>query len=364
MNTVKCPHCKKDFELDQVFRHQVEEDIKIKTEAELAKKFEEKNKEVFDLKKELDEQKKKYEELNQKEQEIKKKALLVEDEKKKLQKLELSYEKRKKEDQDKIREETAKEASEKYRFEKLQWEKQKADMQKAIDEAQRKGNQGSQQAQGEVMELDLEEQLKVQFPGDEFLPIPKGVEGGDIWQKIRDEHGNIAGSILWETKRTKAWRNTWLPKLREDARKINASESILISEVLPDGIRSSHRKDGVWISNYEYAINTARFVRYLLMKIAVTKTSASHKDDKLQAIYDYISSDNFKHKFEAHQENVKVLREDLTAEKRATEIRWKKREAVIERLDRSSAQMYVELQGIVPELPDIEELDLLEDGQS
>lgn len=340
MNTIKCIHCGKDIEISEAIRHEIEEQIRDRVTKDVEEKLRSKVKEEYESKNE--DIKKQLEEANKRNQEL---------------------EKKKKEDEERIKEETLKEAAEKHRFEKLEYEKKISDMQKALEEAQRKGKQGSQQLQGEVLELDLEEQLKSQFPSDEFLPIPKGVAGGDIWQKVKDKREQVAGSIIWETKRTKGWDNKWLPKLREDARRINASEAILVTEVLPDGIKGFHRKDSVWISNYEYALHTARNVRFLILTVAAVKSSASHKDEELRAIYQYITSEAFKHKFEAHFEAVGALREDLAAEKRATEIRWKKREAQIDRIDRSSSQMYGELQGIAPELPDIKTLSLSSGGE-
>lgn len=336
-NTIRCIHCGKEFKPSDALAHELQEEMKKITKSA-----------------EVEAKKKVAEEFAEKEKERNKQLLEEKQKNKELVETIAITEKKRKEAEEKIREETTKEATEKYRLEKLEYEKKFADMQKALEEAQRKGKQGSQQLQGEVLELDLEEQLKSSFPYDEFLPIPKGVEGGDLWQKIRDERGTTAGSILWETKRTKAWANSWLPKLREDARKVGASESILISQVLPDKVKNNTRKDGVWVSNYEYALDTARFVRFLIMKVAAAKSASTHKDEELKEIYDYITSDAFKHKFEAHQEGVRALRDDLIAERRATEIRWKKREIQIERLDKSSLQMYGELQGIVPELPDIQ----------
>lgn len=337
-NVIKCIHCGKDIKISDALSHELAEEtekIRKATEDETRKKLQEE----FEQKDKLQ-------------------KLQLEEEQKKNREQIKAFEKKKKEEEEKVREEVAKEASEKHRLEKLEYEKKFADMQKALEEAQRKGKQGSQQLQGEVLELDLEGQLKTQFPLDEFLPVPKGVEGGDIWQKVRDERGNAAGSILWETKRTKNFDKKWLAKLREDTRKINASESILVSEILPEDIKSFSRKENVWISNFEYALHTARNVRYLLLKVAATKSSANHKDEELRKIYQYITSESFRHKFEAHFEGVKALREDLASEKRLTEVRWKKRETQIDRIDRSSSQMYGELQGIAPELPDIETLSL------
>ena len=335
-STIRCTHCGKDIQLTDALAHELaEETERIKktvgeeTRKKVRDEFEEKDKAQ---KLELEEEKKKHRELIE------------------------TFEKKKKEDEEKIREQTSKEASEKYRLEKLEFEKKINDMQKALEEAQRKGKQGSQQLQGEVLELDLEGQLKNQFPFDEFLPVPKGVEGADIWQNVRDERGNAAGSILWETKRTKNFDKKWLPKLREDTRRVNASECILVTEVLPNDVKGFHRTDGVWVTSYEYAIRIARTVRFIILKVSAARASASHEDHEIKRIYEYITSEAFRHKFEAHFEGVKALRDDLTAEKRLTEIRWKKREAHIDRIDRSASQMYGELQGIAPELSDIKSL--------
>lgn len=245
-----------------------------------------------------------------------------------------------------MRDEIGKIESDKAKIREQQLEKKLLDTQKALEEAQRKSNQGSQQLQGEVLELDLEEQLKTAFPFDEFCPIPKGVEGADIWQKVKNKHGQEAGAILWETKRTKAFSKGWLTKLREDARKVNANESILVSDSMPDGIKHFKRISGVWVCCNELAVFLANVLRDGLLQIAIAKSAASHEDEKLQEIYEYISSEAFRHKIEAHFESVKSLRDDLEGEKRAMERIWKKREVEIRRLDRSMSQMFGEIQGI------------------
>ena len=53
-------------------------------------------------------------------------------------------------------------------------------MQKQIEELKRRAEQGSQQLQGEVMELELESLLRTRFPRDTIEPVPKGVHGGDV----------------------------------------------------------------------------------------------------------------------------------------------------------------------------------------
>lgn len=358
MDRVKCPHCGRYVELSEAIVHELaakvrdEESKKLKAQFEkekaeesalhekkLREEFEQKNKQRS---KELDEAKKKEIELSER----------------------LTKEKEEREkSEEKIKEETLKEASEKSRLDKLEYEKKISDMQKALEDAQRKGKQGSQQLQGEVLELDLEEKLKSVFPNDEFLPVPKGVEGGDIWQKVIFQ-GKTVGSILWETKRTKAWSNSWTTKLKYDAGKISASESIIVSVTLPNGVANFDRKDGVWITSYEHAISICRYVRFLITTVSTVKSGANQTDEEWGQIRDYMLSDSFKHRMRAHFDGIKELRDSLDAEKRSTLLRWKKQESQIEKLDTNTTNFYGELKSIVKNLPEVDGVDtpLLEEG--
>lgn len=300
MNTVTCPHCKKQVEISEAIVHELQAQVR-------------------------------------------------EEERKNLK---AEFEKNKAQEQAKIKEEAIKQVSEAARLEKLEFQKKISDMQKALEEAQRKGKQGSQQLQGEVLELDLEQKLIATFPNDEFLPVPKGVEGGDIWQKIKYKD-RIVGSILWETKRTKAWSNSWIIKLKDDAAKISASESIIVSEVLPENMKNFDRKDGVWITTYEHAIGICRYVRFLITSIYSIKLSANQTDQEWEKIRNYMLSDSFKHRMQAHFDGIQALREGFDAEKRATILRWKKQESQIEKLDTNTINFYGELKAIVSELPEI-----------
>lgn len=377
MNKISCPHCGKQVEISEALKHQVKEAViaseraKHKEEleklrSEVEKKTERRIKEDLNLKfkdtaNELEEakigKKKLYEQLLEM-------SKTIREVKEQSEKKEIENEKKLNQQVDKIREDVSKTLSEKARLKELELIKKLHDTQKALEEAQRKSKQGSQQLQGEVLELDLEEKLKTSFIFDEFMPIPKGIEGADVWQKVKNKHNQEAGSILWETKRTKAWAKSWLSKLREDTRKVNANVSVLISEVLPDNVKYFARIEGVWVTSYEYAVTLAGILRDTLLQIAIAKSSASHEDETLQEIYDYIISEAFRHKIEAHFEGVKFLKEDLDSEKRAMERIWKKREIQINRLDRSMSQMFGEIQGIAGSaLPTIKELGMLKAGE-
>ena len=365
MDSIKCPHCGKQVEISEAIVHELQEQVRSEEKKKLKAEFEEeKAKEQAEKEKELrvefelknKQREKDLFEAKKKEQTLKEKLEKAEEENKK-----------EKEDrgksEEKIKEETLREASEKSRLDKLEYEKKISDMQKALEDAQRKGKQGSQQLQGEVLELDLEERLKAIFPNDEFVPVPKGVEGGDIWQKVRF-NGKTVGSILWETKRTKAWSNSWTTKLKHDAGKISASESIIVSITLPNGTANFDRKDGVWITTYEHAISICRYVRFLITTVASVKSSAGQTEEEWGQIRDYMMSDSFKHRMQAHFDGIKSFRDSLDAEKRATILRWKKSESQIEKLDTNTTNFYGELKAIVKNLPEVDDVDspLLEDG--
>ena len=75
--------------------------------------------------------------------------------------------------------------------------------------------------------------MRAQFPFDVIEPVAKGRKGGDVIQRVRDNIGHQAGSILWESKRTRAWSDTWIPKLKDDMRAAKADVAVIVSEVLP-----------------------------------------------------------------------------------------------------------------------------------
>lgn len=358
MDSIKCPHCGKQVELSEAIVHQIQTQVREEERQKLKSKFEEeKIKEFAENEKKL---RKEFENENknsnlQKEQALKKQREL--EEKLILQSREL------KEKEEQIKLDAVKEVSEKSRLEKLEFEKKISDMQKALEDAQRKGKQGSQQLQGEVLELDLEQKLIATFPNDEFVPVPKGVEGGDIWQKIKFKE-RIVGSILWETKRTKAWSNSWITKLKDDSAKISASESIIVTQVMPESMTNFDRKDGVWITTYEHAIGICRYVRFLITSLSSIKSSASQTEDEWAKVRDYMLSDSFKHRMQAHFDGIQALRVGFDAEKRSTMLRWKKQESQIEKLDSNTINFYGELKAIVSELPEIQGVDtaLIEDS--
>jgi len=147
----------------------------------------------------------------------------------------------------KIQEKAQKDAAEEFRLKTADKDKLISDMQKQVEELKRKAEQGSQQLQGEVQELDLEATLRRAFPRDTIEQVPKGTFGGDVLHRVTGPLGNVIGAILWESKRTRAWSDGWLAKLRGDQREAKAEICSVMTTTLPKGIDSFGQMEGVWI---------------------------------------------------------------------------------------------------------------------
>jgi hypothetical protein len=272
MDNIICPHCGKDVEISEAIVHQLSQKVREEERQVLKAQFE---------KQKIEEDAKKEKELREEfEKETKEKSQQLEESKKeKLELLEkLNQEiKQRAEAEEKIKLDAKKQAEDEQRLKLKEKDLQLDEIRRVNEDLKRKLEQGSQQRQGEVLELDLEEKLKEAFPNDEFVPVPKGVEGADIWQKIKF-NGKVVGSIVWETKRTKAWSGSWLTKLKDDAAKISASEAIIVSQVLPTDVSNFDRKEGVWITTYEHAISICRYVRFLITTVSSIKSSSTNTD--------------------------------------------------------------------------------------
>ncbi|MBI2611205.1 DUF2130 domain-containing protein [Candidatus Gottesmanbacteria bacterium] len=364
--TIRCKHCGKEIEITEALLHEVREEIlsevnrKHQKDIEnislkLKREIEEKQGlELTDLKKQLAEQEEKLESFRREELKLREEKRKLEEKEKELA---LEVERKIDEERKKIEQKILKEEEEKHRFKDKEKEKVIEDLQKALEEAQRKATQTSQQLQGEVLELDLEGELKQAFLHDEIIPIEKGERGGDILQKVKNSFGKTAGGILWETKRAK-WSPSWLSKLREDTRKAGATIAVLVSEMLPETIKTFGFIDGVVVTNYSCALGLASILRRGILQVAVAKSTAQNKDQKLEDLYRYLQSDSFRHRFEAYVEGIVSMQQDLETEKRSTQRLWKKREIQIQKTLENIANMYGELQGIMGKsLPEIKLLD-------
>lgn len=272
--------------------------------------------------------------------------------------LELTVQKRVQEGLTAIRQEAKKEAEDELNLKVKEKDQTIASMQQKIEELKRRAEQGSQQLQGEVQELELENLLRVKFPFDAIEPVPKGEYGGDVVQRVVSAGGQASGSILWETKRTRNWSDSWLVKLREDQRMAKAEVAVLVSQALPKGVETFEMVDGIWVTHPRAALPVAAILRQSLLEITIARQASEGQQTKTEMIYQYLTGPRFRLRVEAIVEAFSTMQEDLDKERKTIMKQWAKRESQIERVMQATVGMYGDLQGIAGKsLQEIEGLE-------
>ncbi len=383
-----CPNCGESISIDDVLTNQIEVKLKKAFEAkeislresiekESAKKLE---KEKFELTKNLKDQilkdsetekiaseernKLLEEQLAERDAKLKEArqnevTLIKEQQKLKDEKDSFELEKTRQlaEERKQIEEDASRKATEAKQAEIDQYKKQVSDAQKANDELNRKLAQGSQQTQGEVQELILEELLKAEFIYDEIAPVPKGVNGADVIQTIKTKNGIECGKIIWESKKTKTWTEGWIQKLKDDQRLVKADLAVIVTAVMPQGTTGIIQKDGVWICDIKLSTSIASVLRQSLEAVSREKTLAVGKNEKMEFLYTYLSGTEFKQKIEVIVETFSSMKASLEKEKKYFTASWAEKEKQIDRVIGNTLGIYGGLSSVAP-LQKIESLEL------
>jgi len=273
--------------------------------------------------------------------------------------MELTIEKRVQESLTTVRDKARLEAEEGLKLKVAEREETISAMQRQIEELKRKSEQGSQQLQGEALELELESSLRAKFPMDTIEPVPKGEFGGDILQRIIGPMGQVCGTILWESKRTKNWSDGWLAKLRGDQRAAKAEVAVIVSKALPKDVETFDLVEGIWVTKPQYVIPIALTLRQSLIEIAAARTAGEGQQTKMELVYNYLTGPRFRHRVEAIVEKFTDMQTDLDRERKTMTRLWAKREEQIRGVIESTAGMYGDLQGIAGRtLVEIEGLEI------
>lgn len=394
-NQIKCPNCSTSVDVQDILSHQLEEEIKQKYQAQINQEkkkhdtaqeqlrqeklnFEQKKKrenELFQerlesqlkadkkeieirlkqklkgeqeeqfeaLQKELNEKSEQVKELNRSKAEIEKlkrekgelkEAAEAEAQKKLNDILIAEKEKIKKSEEDKNE----------LRFKEMQ--KQLEDQKKLTEEMKRKQEQGSMQLQGEVQELAIEEWLATKFPLDTIEEIKKGARGGDCIQIVHTRSQQNCGTIYYESKRTKDFQPSWIEKFKADIRDRGANIGVLVTEVMPSDMDRMGLRDGIWICNYDEFKGLCTVLREGILQVNNAIVTQENKGDKMDLLYDYLTSSTFRMSIEAIVEGFTQMKTDLDSEKRSMQRIWKQREKQIEKVVINTIDMYGSVKGI------------------
>ena len=403
--SLTCPYCGKEIEVTEVLAHSIRQSIEAdmqagmqKKEAELARRqaaFDEKVKALERQKAAMDEQvaekvkaqrqeiareekakllaqqavhdKALQEELAEKDQAIKafrQQELELRKQQRQLleakEAFELEATRKLDEERKKIMEEAGKKATEEQMLKLKEKDQLIESWQKQAQEWQRRAQIGSQEAQGEALECQLQEELERAFPYDQFSEIKKGARGADILQRVRNLSGRECGSILWESKNTRDFQKPWIEKLKADQQDANADIAVIMSIALPKGVDRFGLFEDVWVTDYKSAVCVCLLLRDSLIRIQRERAVNAGRESIKDVIYNYITSNEFAMHVRAMVNSYETMRADMESEKRAMQRIWSKREKQIATVLDNVTRMYGSIEGLVGQktLPAIDMLSL------
>jgi hypothetical protein len=399
INKITCPKCGHGFNAEQALAHDIEQKLRAdmnqkykglqakllkesEEEEELLKKqlsadkikleeqLKNKVKEDFELQlkafeTELEDRKKENHELKKKELDLltKQKAL-----KEKEEEMEMTYQKKMLERSNEIEAAARKKVEEETQMKMREKDMQMQSMKDQIEIMKKKAEQGSMQLQGEVQELILEELLKATFAFDLIEEVGKGVRGADVIHTVRNNIGKECGKIIYESKRTKSFSDSWIDKLKNDLRGQKADIALIVTECMPKDMSCFGIKDGIWICSFSEVKGVSMLLRDSLIKISDIRSSQENKGDKMQMLYDYLTANEFKNQIEAIVDGFTSMQNALNKEKLQTQKIWKEREKQLEKIFLNTVDIYGSVRGIagkaVGEIKQLESPDLLIEGEN
>ena len=234
-----------------------------------------------------------------------------------------------------------------HQLEVRELKKQLEDTKKLADDMRRKAEQSSSQLHGEVQELLLEELLCGCFPFDSIREVPKGKKGADCILIVRNRTGAECGKILFESKRTTTWGKEWIEKVKHDALNSKADVAVLVSQTLPDKMQDKFEfRDGVWICSFENVKLLTASIREGMINIYNLNRSQEGKGDKMQMLYDFMTSQEFANKWKNIRDVFKNMHLSIFKEKEIMEKLWKNREKQLERALLNSDHIMGSIEGI------------------
>ena len=368
---IKCPKCGEYFEPSEAFKHQLEKELlsveRSKHEKELEKvKNEAESTASEKIKSEYEFQLRKLQKDSVEEKERNKRLLKqLEDLNEELRRLrrkdeerELEMKKKIAEEEEKIRHESRKQTLEEHELKDKEKDKQLSDALKQVEELKAKMQRGSQQTQGEVLELEIEEILKREFPTDIIEEVKKGQRGADVLQKVVDKRNRSCGTILWESKNAQ-WSNAWIVKLKEDQRQAKADLSVLVVTDPPENLETFMYESGVWIVVRKMIVPLALALRFDLVRVNYEKLANVGKNEKTEILYQYITSTEFRHRIEAIVEAFGSMQDEMEREKRWFQTKWARQEKQLRKVVDHTQGMYGDLQGVIGKtLPDLKSQQL------
>jgi hypothetical protein len=241
---------------------------------------------------------------------------------------------------------------EEHRLKTLERDKIIEDQKNQLINMERRLSQGSQQLAGEVLEIDIESKLQATYPLDKVLEVKKGVQGADITQVVYNNYQQECGKILIELKNTKEFAKKWVSKLRDDKLESKADVAMLLTSVLPTGIKHFTIQDGIIICNYDLFFNLLGIFRNKLVDIYGLKLSNQNRTNKLEILYDHVTNQKFIDRIQLLYNLYSDMKNSLDAEKNSIKRAWNKREMELTIFSDNVNSIWSELNAITNVFPE------------
>lgn len=334
---------KKKAQENEIFKKKIEAErhkILEQVEKDKEEKFQ---LEINALKKENEERKQENRSLKAKEIELKKKELALKEQK---EDMELLMQKELLNRQTEIEDAATIKANKAFELEKLEWQKKLDDSRKLAEEMKRKAEQGSMQLQGEVQEIALKELLTRSYPFDRIEDVGKGIRGADVIQTVVNFQQQSCGKIVYESKRTKAFDQKWIEKLKQDQIRVKGELAVLVTETLPKDMTKFDCINGVWVCHFSEVKALSKVLREILISSQSVKGAEENKGEKMELLYSYLTSADFVQKIKRIIENYDAMLNQLNSEKKSLMRIWSEREKQIWVVQENINALFGDIKGI------------------
>ena len=119
-----------------------------------------------------------------------------------------------------------------------------------------------------------------------------------------------------------------------------------MTEVLPSDMERMGLRDGIWVCTFDEFKGLAAVLRETIIRVNLTQASQVNKGDKMNMLYNFLTSNAFKMQIEAIVEGFSQMKQDLESEKRSFQRIWKQREKQIDKVITNTVDMYGSIKGI------------------
>jgi hypothetical protein len=246
-----------------------------------------------------------------------------------------------------VREEAAQKASEDFNTKIREQEETINRLREQLTSAKQVAEQGSQQMQGEILELDVEDALRSSFPTDTVDEVKKGERGADVRQVVNEQFYMNCGLILWECKNAKTFQASWLSKLKDELADEKAQFGVIVFNPTDGGGDDFKQlSDNIWLVKPRYIIMLATLLREAIIRVFAANRAAEGKDVKVELIYNYLTGGEFSNRIRYILESYDEMARQLDTEKKQAQKRWAAQEKILQKITNSLYGMSGDLQGI------------------